>query len=104
MARVFPGTPVARRGAMRFAVAPLMLAAACTGELRELGMDAGPQEVARFAPAIQNDLDALNCTTVACHGGNGPPMHVTANASGAALAANYTEVKARASSGATSLL
>ena len=57
----------------------------------------------RFAPTIQDDLDGLGCTTMACHGG-GAPMRVLPRASGADLIANYGEVKPRASEGEASPL
>ncbi len=99
---------------MRFAASLIaaFAAAGCTGELRELdgdmasgGGDAAMQQSLAYATAIQGDLDGRGCTSMACHGGGTPPMHVLANATAPAdLAANWGEVKARASSGTSSLL
>ncbi len=85
--------------------------AGCHGDLFDLSPDAGGGDDAAtssgvfFAPAIQHDLDAQSCAAAGpCHGG-GAPMHLTADPPDApALAANYAEVKPRASADSASLL
>jgi hypothetical protein len=115
---LFVGTAVAEAGVVRRWIPLFALLGACTGELRELGGmpdggGAGGGDMAQqkmppqvtFAMAIQKDLDESGCSLSACHGSITSPMHLVANATqGADLAANYGEVKSRATAGGSSLL
>lgn len=92
----------------------LAAAVACSGELTPIdssepgggGADAGAGgAAAMYRPDIQRDLEAMGCTSEACHGGGSVPMPVTAApATDDAWMANYNQVKARAGTATASLL
>ena len=75
-----------------------------TGETAAAGPE-GPapgSAALHFDTDIQKDLDAYTCTQSACHGTGMGNFKLVPNATGADLAANYDNVKARASAGEAS--
>ena len=58
----------------------------------------------RFDTDIQKDVDNLGCTATSCHGAGTGGMRLAARATDDELAGNYEAFKARASSGADSLV